>query len=348
MNRNVLVTGGAGFIGINLVNYLLDDKNVNYKIIIVDNMICSNSFFGEILNEWYQEFPDRVDFYPYNISKPDFVELIKTNYEHIDEIYHLASIASPIIYKKNPFETLDVSYLGSKHVFELTNHYKNNDNKTCKTLIASTSEIYGDPSISPQPETYFGNVNCYGFRSCYDEGKRIMETLAFEYQKEYGCDIKIARIFNTYGPFMNIKDGRIIPSLIESFLCEKPIQIFNGGKQTRCFNYIDDTLNGLINLMNSQHYQPVNIGNDTEYSIIETYEKMKDIFETKYSHLGKRTDLEIEWGTSDENDPKIRQPDLKRAKEWIQYEITTPFEEGVCKTIDYFIHYFEQKAKKED
>jgi UDP-glucuronate decarboxylase len=328
--KTILVTGGAGFIGIHLVNRLLKDKEVE-KVIIVDNKICSNLHFDTILKRWKEEFCDKIDFIEMDISSPKFYEEICITYEKIHEIYHLASIASPIFYKKHPLRTLDTSYLGSKNVFHLTKCFKS------KCLIASTSEVYGDPEKAPQSEDYFGNVNCYGYRSCYDEGKRIMETLAFEYQKEYKCDIKIARIFNTYGPYMNIEDGRIIPSLIQSFLKKTPIQIFNGGNQTRCFNYIDDTLDGLFAFMKSEYKEPVNIGNDKEYTIWETYEKMKDIFMNDFPQYYE--ELPVEMGFSDKDDPKIRCPDLKRAKEILQYEIKTPFELGIHKTIQYFIQH---------
>ncbi len=330
MSKNVLVTGGAGFIGIHIVNRLLKDEDVS-KVIIVDNLICANIFFDEIKLKWNQEYSNKLHFWNLNINSDEFIENMKRSYSNIHEIYHLASIASPIIYKKHPFQTLDTSYIGSKNVFELTKHYNS------KTLIASTSEIYGDPQITPQSEDYFGNVNCHGYRSCYDEGKRIMETLAFEYKKVYNCDIKIARIFNTYGPYMNIDDGRIIPSLIQSFLKKKPIQIFNGGNQTRCYNYVDDTLNGLFTLMRSNCKDPVNIGNDQEYSIWETYEKIKTIFQNEFPKY--HSELPVEMGFSDQDDPKIRRPHLQRAKDILQYEIKTPFEDGIRKTIQYFISH---------
>ncbi len=322
----VLITGGAGFIGINLIKKLLE--NPDNFIIVIDNGISSNRFF----NDFLKVHEKRVEFWKKDICDRDLNEMIQNQFSRIDEIYHLASIASPIFYKKYPIETLDVSYIGSKNIFELALYYK------CKILIASTSEVYGDPSISPQIETYFGNVNSFGPRSCYDEGKRVMEALAFTYQKHYQVDVKIARIFNTYGPYMNIFDGRIIPSLIESFIQHKPIQIYNGGKQTRSFNYIDDTLKGLMDLMKSDVMIPVNIGNDNEVSIIDTYLMIKKIIEERYPQYG--TDLEIEYGFSDENDPKVRRPDLTRAKELLDYKIQTSFEEGICQTIDYFIEYF--------
>lgn len=326
--RTILVTGGAGFIGIHLVNHLLKDVNV-HKVIIVDNLICANLFFDQIKQKWNKEYKNRFDFLNKNINSDDFIYNIKRLYPRIHEIYHLASIASPILYKKYPFQTLDTSYIGSKNVFELTKHYN------CKTMIASTSEIYGDPQTTPQSEDYFGNVNCHGYRSCYDEGKRIMETLAFEYKKVYNCDIKIARIFNTYGPYMNIDDGRIIPSLIQSFLKKTPIQIFNGGNQTRCYNYIDDTLYGLFDLMKSDCKDPVNIGNDEEFTILETYEKVKEIFKNEFSQY--YIELPVEMGFSDKDDPKIRRPNLQKAKDILHYEIKTPFEDGIRKTIQYFI-----------
>ena len=335
--KHILITGAAGFIGINLVKKLLKENETNEiknKIIMIDNFICSNKYFENIYKTMKDENENYLEFMNLDIciEKPElFINLFKNKYEIIDEIYHLASIASPIIYKKYPLETLDTSYIGSKNIFELGLYYKS------KILITSTSEVYGDPLISPQNEDYFGNVNCYGPRSCYDEGKRVMETLAYVYQKYYNLDIKIIRIFNTYGPYMNIQDGRIIPSLIESYLCNKPIKIFNGGRQTRSYNYIDDTLEGMFKLMKSDIKTPVNIGNDKEISIIETYEIMKKIIKERYSEYYK--ELEIEYSISDENDPKIRRPDLQKSKELLDYEPKTTLEEGLCKTIDYFIEY---------
>ncbi len=331
---NILITGGAGFIGINLIFYLFN-KNPDSNIIIIDNHICSNLFFYKIYDELKEKYKEKINFLNMDICDGELLNTLFEKNIKIHQIYHLASIASPIIYKNKPFETLDTSYIGSRNIFEIAKHYNS------KILIASTSEIYGDPQISPQNESYFGNVNCFGPRSCYDEGKRIMESLAFEYIRNYKLDVKIARIFNTYGPYMNIQDGRIIPSLIESFLLKKPIQIFNGGKQTRCFNYIDDTLNGLFTLMNSNINIPVNIGNNNEFTINDCYLKIKDIFEKYYTKYD--TNLEIKHGFSDENDPKIRQPDLNRAKELLNYQIQTDFELGIRKTIDYFIYYYKNK-----
>lgn len=327
--NHFIITGGAGFIGMNLIIKLLE--NPENHILVIDNGISSNRFFQDFL----KSNEKRVEFWNKDICDRDLNEMIQNQYSSIHQIYHLASIASPIFYKKYPLETLDVSYIGSKNIFELALFYK------CKILIASTSEVYGDPAFSPQIETYFGNVNSFGPRSCYDEGKRVMEALAFTYQKHYHVDVKIARIFNTYGPYMNIFDGRIIPSLIESFILHKPIQIFNGGKQTRSFNYIDDTLKGLMDLMESDILIPVNIGNDVEVSIIDTYFIIKKIFEEKYPQYS--TDLEIEYGFSDENDPKVRKPDLTRARELLNYQINTTFEKGICNTIDYFIEYFQKE-----
>ncbi len=329
---NIIITGGAGFIGINLTKYLLKNQQNTY-ILIIDNLICSNKFFDNIFKELKEKYGNRINFLNIDICDGSLLNTLFENNIQYQQIYHLASIASPIIYKKNPFETLDTSYIGSKNMFEIARHYNS------KILIASTSEIYGDPQISPQNESYFGNVNCFGPRSCYDEGKRIMESLAYEYIRNYKIDVKIARIFNTYGPYMNIQDGRIIPSLIESFLLKKPIQIFNGGNQTRCFNFIDDTLFGLIQLMNSEHNIPINIGNNNEISIMECYLKIKNIFEKYYKEYD--TQLTIEYGFSDENDPKIRQPDLNRASELLNYKIQTDFELGIRKTIDYFIYYYQ-------
>jgi UDP-glucuronate decarboxylase len=322
--KSILITGGLGFVGINLVLRLSKDEN--NKIIIVDNELYGSR--KKIIEKSGIHKNENIKIINMDICKNEFITEMLL-YEKIDEIYHLAAIASPIWYKIYAEETLDVSYIGTKNVFIIGKHFDSN------ILICSSSEVYGDAQISPQNELYFGNTNSYGERSCYDEGKRIMESLAYTYQKKYNMKIHIIRIFNTYGPYMNIEDGRVIPSFIKSYLKHLPIQIFNHGTQTRCFNYIDDTLNGMINLMNSDVYTPVNIGNNREITISYLYEIFKKIMKDKFVEYDM--DLKIMYGTSDEDDPKVRKPDLTKAQNLLHYEIKTKLEDGLEKTIQYFI-----------
>ncbi len=326
--KSILITGGLGFVGINLILRLSKDKN--NKIIIVDNELYGSR--KKIIEKSGIDKNQNIKIVNMDICKSEFItEML--SYEKIDEIYHLAAIASPIWYKIYPEETLDVSYIGTKNVFIIGKHFDSN------ILICSSSEVYGDAQISPQNESYFGNTNSYGERSCYDEGKRIMESLAYTYQKKYNMKIHIIRIFNTYGPYMNIEDGRVIPSFIKSYLHHLPIQIFNNGTQTRCFNYIDDTLNGMIDLMNSNIYDPINIGNDREISINDFYQICKNVIKDKFKNYD--SDLEIKNGFSDHDDPKVRKPDLTKAYNLLKYEIKTQLEDGLEKTIQYFIDYYQ-------
>lgn len=336
--KYILITGGLGFIGTNLILRLLKEDERNH-IIVVDNLQCDQNL-DLIKAQGILDHP-RVRIYYHNICDHYLYTTLLHDYSPYDhpirEIYHLASIASPIWYKKYPIETLDVSYTGTKNVLEFARNYPG-----VRILLASSSEVYGDAEVSPQPEKYFGNTNSYGERSCYDEGKRVMEAIAYSYQTVYGKDgelkIRIARIFNTYGPYMNIEDGRVIPSFINSILSGAPIKMFNGGMQTRCFNYIDDTLNGLTALMKSDYYQPVNIGNDREITMWELLEIIKGVVREKFPEFRDQIEeLEIVHGTSDRDDPKVRRPDLGRAREHLGYVIDTRLEKGLEETIRYFI-----------
>lgn len=330
----IYITGGLGFIGMNLIFKLLEDP---YNLIfVIDNEVYGSR--QKILQKNTLMNHPRVHISYLNIcNTEELCEDIQTqlaiyHLKKIDEIYHLAGIASPIWYKIYPEETLDVSYIGTKNIFNIAHKYHS------KVLICSSSEVYGDPESSPQSETYFGNVNCYGERSCYDEGKRIMESLAYTFQKKYHLDIKIVRIFNTYGPYMNIDDGRVIPSFIKSYLQDLPITIFNNGTQTRSFNYMDDTINGMISLMNSTVIEPMNIGNEYEISICEFYEILKEIIKVHFPKYHK-DEKEVIYGFSDNDDPKLRRANVTKAKTLLNYESKTKLEEGLIKTIQYFIDY---------
>ncbi len=332
-NKIIYITGGLGFIGMNLIFKLLEEPN--NLIFVIDNEVYGSR--QKILEKNGLINHPRVHISYLNICNN--IELIKNieiqlaiyDLHKIDEIYHLAGIASPIWYKIYPEETLDVSYIGTKNIFNIAQKYDS------KVLICSSSEVYGDPSISPQQEDYFGNVNSYGDRSCYDEGKRIMESLALTFQRKYNLDIKIVRIFNTYGPYMNIDDGRVIPSFIKSYLQNLPIIIFNNGTQTRSFNYIDDTINGMISLMKSNVIEPINIGNNNEISILDFYEIMKEIIKRHFTEYDKN--MNVIHSISDKDDPKLRRADLTKAKTLLNYKIKTSLEVGLIKTIQYFIDY---------
>jgi UDP-glucuronate decarboxylase len=333
-HKIIYITGGLGFIGINLIFKLLEDP-LNL-IFVLDNEVYGSR--QKVLEKSGLINNNRVKINYLNICNT--AELFKNieleqsihQFHKIHEIYHLAGIASPLWYKIYPEETLDVSYIGTKNIFNFAKKYNS------KVLICSSSEVYGDPEHSPQSETYFGNVNPYGERSCYDEGKRIMESLAYTFQRKYNLDIKIIRIFNTYGPFMNIDDGRVIPSFIKSYLQDKPITIFNNGTQTRSFNYVNDTINGMIQLMASNVIEPINIGNDCEITILHFYEIMKSIIEGQFPKYHKEK-KEIVYGISDKDDPKLRRADLTKARTLLNYESKTKLEDGLIKTITYFIEY---------
>ncbi len=329
----IYITGGLGFIGINLIFKLLEDP-LNL-IFVIDNEVYGSR--QKVLQKCGLINHERVKISYLNICDTNElfeniqIDLSIYHLNKIDEIYHLAGIASPLWYKIYPEETLDVSYIGTKNIFNLAQKYNS------KVLICSSSEVYGDPEHSPQSETYFGNVNPYGERSCYDEGKRIMESLAYTFQRKYNLDIKIVRIFNTYGPYMNIDDGRVIPSFIKSYLQDKPITIFNNGTQTRSFNYVDDTINGMVQLMDSNINEPINIGNDNEFSIYNFYQILQSIIEENFPAYHKKK--EIVFGISDKDDPKLRRADLTKAQSLLNYEIKTTLDVGLIKTINYFIEY---------
>lgn len=310
--KYILITGGAGFIGFNLANKLLEN-NDNY-IFIIDNFKTGN-------NKIYNS---RVEYYNCDIT--DFNKLKNyfniTMIDKIDEIYHLASIASPPKYLKYPLETMDTNINGTKNILELIK------DRNIKLLFTSTSEVYGEPMIHPQHENYYGNVNIVGLRSCYDESKRCAETYIYNYKNIYNKDYKIARLFNTYGPGMDIDDGRVITSFIKSILDNKPVIINGSGLQTRSFCYIDDLVTGLIDFMRSNYSGPMNLGNNnTEINLLE----LKDIF----SKICK-VNINCEFKELMQNDPLIRKPDLTMANELINFNPVISLEEGLTRTIEYF------------
>ena len=306
----ILVTGGAGFIGSNLCRKLLELGNTVYCLDNLSSGSCEN----------IKDLNSNVNFMFY---QHDIEDKFVFNWE-IDQIYHLACPASPPFYQKNPIKTLDTNYLGTKNVLELARI------KGSRVLLTSTSEVYGDPNISPQHEEYCGNVNPIGIRSCYDEGKRIAETLMIEYERKYETEIRIARIFNTYGPYMDKNDGRVVSNFINQMLEDDNITVYGNGTQTRSFNYIDDTIEGLLLLMNTEDFRgPVNIGNDNEITINELLDVIQSLL--------PETESDIIFKTLPGDDPKQRRPDLKLAKDKLNWSPKTLLSDGLFKTIQYFV-----------
>jgi len=301
----ILITGGAGFIGSHLCKFLLDKGN---QIICLDNLFTGNKInIKKLLNN-----PD-FEFIEHDITKPIKLE--------VDQIYNLACPASPIHYQSDPVKTTLTSTVGMNNMLELA--------KTCNARIlqASTSEIYGDPKEHPQKETYWGNVNTLGPRSCYDEGKRVAETLMMDYKRENNVDIRIARIFNTYGPNMAENDGRVISNFILQALNNEPINVYGDGSQTRSFQYISDLIEGLYRLMNQDYNNPINLGNPNEFTILELAKKIIELIDSN---------SEIIFKPLPEDDPKQRQPDITLAKEKLGWQPNIQLEEGLKKTIDWF------------
>ena len=307
-NKIILVTGGAGFLGRNLCKKLLNDP-LN-KVICLDNLVTgSYSNIEEFINN------NNFNFINYDVQN----ELI---FSHIDEIYHLACIASPDKYKKYSIETLSTCFIGTKNVLELAKKHN------AKILFTSTSEVYGDPLVHPQVEEYFGNVNTVGERSCYDEGKRVAETLCYEYNKKFNVDCKIVRLFNTYGPYMSLNDGRVITNFIKCILDKKELVINGDGNQTRSFCYVDDIINGLINMMKNDIFGPINLGNpDCEVTLndlVHIFEKI----------IGKK--LSVKYVALTENDPKMRRPNIEKAIKNIKFNPKIDICEGLTRTIQFF------------
>ena len=300
-----LVTGGAGFLGSHLVEKLLEEG---------EEVICLDNYFSGTKNnvsKW--------------ISNPKF-ELIRHDVTHpinleIDKIWHFACPASPKSYQLNPIKTAKTSFLGTYNMLGLARRVN------AKFLMASTSEVYGDPKVHPQPETYNGSVNPIGIRSCYDEGKRIAETLCTDYQRMHGCEIRIARIFNTYGPRMLPDDGRVISNFIVQALSNQPITIYGDGSQTRSFCYVEDMIRGFISLMNSNYKKPINIGNPKEFSILE----LANLISNK---LNKR--ITFEYKPLPEDDPIQRKPLIELAQKELKWEPKIDLDEGLNRTIEYF------------
>ncbi len=305
--KRVLVTGGAGFLGSHLCERLL---NEGHEVLCVDNFYTGrrSNIIQFLSNPLFEVMRHDICF-------PIYVE--------VDEIYNLACPASPIHYQFDPVQTAKTSVHGSINMLGLAKRLK------IKILQASTSEVYGDPSVHPQPESYWGNVNPVGIRSCYDEGKRCAETLFFDYHRQHKLLIKVARIFNTYGPRMLPNDGRVVSNFIMQALRGEEITVFGGGTQTRSFCYVDDLIDGLIKLMNlpDDFTGPVNLGNPGEFSILELAHKVIELTDSK---------SKIVFNPLPEDDPTQRQPDISLAKSKLNWTPNIPLEEGLKKTIEYF------------
>ena len=307
IRKRVLVTGGAGFLGSHLCRRLLDDGH---------DVLCVDNFFTGTRDNVLQLLDNpHFELQRHDITFPLYVE--------VDEIFNLACPASPRHYQFDPVQTTKTSVHGAINVLGLAKRVK------AKVLQASTSEVYGDAAIHPQREDYWGNVNPIGPRSCYDEGKRCAETLFFDYYRQYKLDIKVARIFNTYGPNMHPNDGRVVSGFILQALKGEPITLFGDGSQTRSFCYVDDLIEGLIRFMNTDNgfIGPVNLGNPTELSI-------RTLAETILSLTGSGSKLIFK--PLPEDDPRQRQPDIGLAKEKLDWEPQCALEEGLLKTIEYF------------
>ena len=329
--KNILITGGGGFIGKNLIEELLKDELID-NIIVLDNFITSDRRefmkFIKISDKIIPYISDITSLMPNNLSLNNFLKfLYDCDVTTIDEIYHLASLASPPFYKKYPIETLDVGYIGTKNMLELARKFNS------KFLFASTSEVYGDALISPQHENYYGNVNSFGERSCYDISKRVAESLCYTYIKLYNIDIKIARIFNTYGPHMLLTDGRIITEVIRHLKHNTTLTIYGDGNQTRSCCYVKDTVNMLLKLMASTCNEPVNIGNNEERTINETVKIIEEVWNDLFNTNIKVTK---EYKTLTQNDPLQRQPCLKLNKKVLGEMNYTSFTDGIKKCIEYF------------
>lgn len=307
MRKKVLVTGGSGFLGSHLCKKLLEK---GYEVICVDNFYTGTkkNILPLLENPYFELIR-------HNICFPLYVE--------VDEIYNLACPASPVHYQNSPLQTIKTSVFGAINVLGLAKRVK------AKVFQASTSEVYGDPNVHPQKESYFGNVNPIGIRSCYDESKRCAETLFFDYHRQYNIPIKVARIFNTYGPNMHPNDGRVVSNFIVQALKGEDLTVYGNGLQTRSFCYVDDLIEGFLKLMNSddQIVGPINLGNPTEFTIL-------DLAELVIKHT--KSNSKIIYKDLPSDDPRQRKPDISKANKLLNWHPKVSLEEGLVKTIEYF------------
>lgn len=331
--KTILITGGGGFLGKNLIRYLINN-NISKKVIVIDNFITSNksTYLKYINNNKYLNIVDTIEG---DISDNSVINTVKELYSNIDEIYHLASLASPKYYKRFPLETLDVGYMGTKNILDLCLYYTQTSQNRCKFLFTSTSEVYGDALQHPQKEDYYGNVNTVGERSCYDESKRVAESLVYTYNNKYSLDTRIVRIFNTYGPHMDLNDGRIVTEIAKSFLLGKKLEIYGTGQQTRSLCYVDDTVKMMVKIMKNNYKHPINVGSDLEISINELVDISKNIFIDEFVQ-NKEFVPNIVYAEMDKDDPKIRKPCLDLNRNIIGNISFTSIQDGLKNTLNYF------------
>jgi UDP-glucuronate decarboxylase len=314
MPKKILVTGGAGFIGSNLCKRLLAEGN---------EVICADNFFtGDKSNILELMDDKRFEVIRHDVTFPLYVE--------VDQIYNLACPASPIHYQHDPVQTTKTSVHGAINMLGLAKRIK------ATILQASTSEVYGDPEVHPQPEEYWGKVNPIGIRSCYDEGKRCAETLFFDYWRQHNLDIRVIRIFNTYGPNMHPNDGRVVSNFIVQALNNQDITMYGDGSQTRSFQYIDDLIGAMIRMMNNQSgfIGPVNIGNPQEFTMLQLAQKILELIPESTS--------KVIFKPLPQDDPRQRKPKIELAKEKLDWEPVVDLEAGLKKTIEYFRHKIAQ------
>ncbi|MDD1419327.1 SDR family oxidoreductase [Dolichospermum sp. ST_sed1] len=307
----ILVTGGAGFIGSHLIDRLMND---GHEVICLDNFYTGKK---QNLLPW-------LDNPNFELIRHDITEPIRLE---VDQVYHLACPASPVHYQYNPIKTVKTNVIGTLNMLGLAKRVK------ARFLLASTSEVYGDPEVHPQTEDYRGSVNPIGIRSCYDEGKRMAETLAFDYHRENKVEIRVARIFNTYGPRMLENDGRVVSNFVAQALRGVPLTVYGEGQQTRSFCYVLDLVNGLMRLMNGEHTGPINLGNPDEYTILELAQAVQNLI---------NPEAQIKFEPLPADDPRRRRPDITKAQTLLDWEPTIPLQDGLKLMIEDFRQRFQK------
>jgi len=301
----ILVTGGAGFIGSHLIDRLMA---LDHDVICLDNFYTGSK---RNVEHW-------LDHPRFKLIEHDIIESIELD---VDRIYHLACPASPVHYQADPIKTIKTNVFGTLHMLGIAKR------TGARLLMASTSEVYGDPDVHPQSEEYWGNVNCTGIRSNYDEGKRMAETLCFDYHRQHGVEIRVARIFNTYGDRMFENDGRVVSNFIVQSLQGIPLTVYGDGSQTRSFCFVSDLVEGLMRLMNGDYIGPVNLGNPGEYTILQLAQMIQGMV---------NPNAEIVFKPLPQDDPRRRRPDISKAKQYLNWEPTVQIEEGLTRAIAYF------------
>lgn len=301
----ILIAGGAGFIGSNLSRRLLQEGN---EVFCVDNFYTGTR----------RNVEDLLHNPRFRLLEQDIQEVLSVE---VDQIFNLACPASPVHYQRDPIYTVKTNFVGTMNLLDLARCL------SVPLLQASTSEVYGDPLQHPQAESYWGNVNCTGIRSCYDEGKRVAETLCVDYRRQYGVNTKIIRIFNTYGPYMDAKDGRVVSNFIVQALAGKPLTVYGEGKQTRSFCYVDDLVDGIVRMMNSQESGPINLGNPGEFTVGELAGQVLRL---------TGSSSEVQYLPLPADDPKKRKPNIEKAQTRLGWEPRVELEAGLEKTIEYF------------